>query len=269
MTSASPLATPEPWDLVADGYVQNVADFEAFAREALRLVPAAGQILDVAAGPGSLTLLAAHTATRVHAVDFAPAMLHALRARAAAAGITNVHTQLADAQSLPFPAGSFDVAYSMFGVIFFPDRSRGLAELARVLRPGGRVLVSSWPPAERIPVFAALLGALGAELPGSAFGKAPTALGTAAEVTAELGAAGFEDVEVHEHEVVPGTSAPAEIWRIFSRGAAPVALLRKKLGEHAFADLSARVVARLEQSLGPGPREVRLTALLGAATRPR
>ncbi len=269
MSSGSPLATPEPWDLVADGYVENVADFEAFAREALRLVPAAGEVLDVAAGPGSLTLLAARTATRVHAVDFAPAMLEALRARAAAAGITNVDTQLADAQSLPFPDESFDVAYSMFGIIFFADRSRALAEMARVLRPGARVVVSSWPPAERVPVFAALFGALAAELPGSGFGKAPTVLGTAAEVTAELGAAGFAAVEVHEREVVRGTATPAETWRIFSRGGAPVALLRKKLGEQAFADLSARVVGRLEQSLGPGPREVRLTALLGVGTRRR
>jgi SAM-dependent methyltransferase len=269
MTSESPLATPEPWNLVADGYVENVAEFEGFAREALRLVPAAGEVLDVAAGPGSLTLLAARSATRVHAVDFAPAMLEALRARAAAAGITNVVPQLADAQSLPFPAGSFDVAYSMFGVIFFPDRSRGLAELARVLRPGGRVLVSSWPPAERIPVFAAMLDALGAELPGSGFGKAPPALGTVAEVETELGAAGFAAVEVHEHEVVRGITTPAETWRIFSRSGAPIALLRKRLGEEAFAELSARVVARLEQSLGPGPRGVGLTALLGVGTRPR
>jgi SAM-dependent methyltransferase len=270
MTSASPLATPEPWDLVAEGYVaENLAQFEAFAREALQLVPASGDVLDVAAGPGSLALLAARTATRVHAVDFAPAMLDALRARAAAAGVTNVDSQLADAQSLPYPAASFDAAYSMFGLIFVPDRARALAELARVLRPGGRVVVSSWPPAERLPVFSALFGALAAELPGSGFGEAPTALGTAAEVTAELGAAGFSAIEVHEREVVPGTATPAEIWRTFSRGGAPVVLLRKELGEEAFAALSARVVARLEQSLGPGSRDVRLTALLGVGTRPR
>jgi len=68
MSSASPLATPEPWDLVASGYVaENLAQFEAFAREALRLVPAEGEVLDVAAGPGSFTLLAAGTAQRVNA----------------------------------------------------------------------------------------------------------------------------------------------------------------------------------------------------------
>jgi ubiquinone/menaquinone biosynthesis C-methylase UbiE len=267
MSSPSPLATAEPWDLVAAGYVaENLAEFEAFAREALRLVPAEGEVLDVAAGPGSLTLLAARTARRVYAVDFAPAMIDALRARAVAAGITNADAQVADGHSLPFPSARFDAAYSMFGLIFFPDRARGLAELARVLRPGARAVVSSWPPLERVPVFAALFGALAAELPGSGIGEAPTALGTAAEITAEMRRAGFAAVEVHEHEVVLGTATAAELWRSFARGGAPAVLIRKKMGDERFADLSKRVVARLEAALGTGPREMRLTALLGVGT---
>jgi ubiquinone/menaquinone biosynthesis C-methylase UbiE len=268
MSSPSPLATPEPWDLVASGYVaENLAQFEAFAREALRLVPAGGEVLDVAAGPGSLTLLAARTARRVYAVDFAPAMLDALRARAAADGIANVESQVADGQALPFPEARFDAAYSMFGVIFFPDRARGLSELARVLRPGSAAVVSSWPPLERVPQFAALFGAMAAELPGSGIGEAPMPLATAAEVTTEMRAAGFTTIAVHEHDVVAGTSTPEELWRSFSRGGAPAVLMRRKMGEEAFADFSRRVVARLEAALGPGPREVRLTALLGIGTR--
>ncbi len=121
MTALPPLATPEPWDLVAEGYVaENLASFEAFAREALRLVPATGDVLDVAAGPGSLSLQAARTAQQVHAVDFAPAMLEQLRARASAAQVENVQVQVADGQDLPFPDARFDASYSMFGLIFFP-----------------------------------------------------------------------------------------------------------------------------------------------------
>jgi SAM-dependent methyltransferase len=268
MPSPSPLATPEPWDLVASGYVaENLASFEAFAREALRLAPAEGEVLDVAAGPGSLALLAARTARRVHAVDFAPAMLDALRGRAAAAGIANVEPRLADGQALPFTAARFDAAYSMFGVIFFPDRARGLAELARVLRPGAPAVVSSWVPFERVPQFAALFGAMAAELPGSGIGEGPLPLATAADVTAELRAAGFATVAVHEHDVVAGTPTSAELWRSFSRGGAPAALMRKRMGEEGFGDFSRRVVARLEAALGPGPRELRMTALLGVGTR--
>ena len=241
--------------------------FEAFATEALRLVPAEGDVLDVAAGPGSLSLLAARTARRVYAADFAPAMLAQLRERAAAAGVANVQTEVADGQALPYPDRRFDAAYSMFGLIFFPDRAAGLRELARVLRPGGRALVSSWPPSERVPVFKALFAALQAELPESKFGDAPTALGTEAEMRAELGAAGLSAIEVHEHVVVPGTATPGEFWGSFGKGGAPAVLLRRRMGEEKFADFSKRIVARLEAQLGAAPFEMRLTALLGVGTR--
>jgi ubiquinone/menaquinone biosynthesis C-methylase UbiE len=263
---ASPLSLPEPWDLVAAGYVaENLASFEAFAREALNLVPAEGDVLDVAAGPGSLAMQAARTARRVDAVDFSPAMIAELRARAGEA--TNVHAQVADGQALPFADGRFDAAYSMFGVIFFPDLARGLRELHRVLRPGARAVVSSWPPSERVPTMAALFSAMKAELPGAGIGDAPPVLGTTAEITAALERAGFSSVEVHEREVVPGTADPAELWRTFSRGAAPAVLMRKKMGEEAFAALSARIVGRLTEALGSAPRAVRLTALLGVGRK--
>jgi SAM-dependent methyltransferase len=262
----SPLASPESWDLVADGYVaENMPAFEGFAREALRLCPAQGEVLDVAAGPGSLSLLAARTAHRVQAVDFAEAMLAQLRVRAAAAGIANVDDRVGDGQALPFEDGRFDAAYSMFGLIFFPDMDRGLRELRRVLRPGARALVSSWPPFQRIPTFAAMFGALRAEIPG--FGDAPAALGTAEELRARMLAAGFTGVDVHEHEVATGTTTAAGLWGTFSRGGAPAVLMRRRMGEPAFAELSKRVVAHIEQALGRDPFEVRLLALMGVGTR--
>jgi hypothetical protein len=155
----------------------------------------------------------------------------------------------------------------MFGLIFFPDMVRGLREKARVLRPGARALVASWPPFERVPTFTALFGAMKAELPGAGIGDAPAALGTAEEVIAKMTEAGFSDIEVHEHQVVPGTATPETLWRSFARGGAPAVLMRRKMGEEAFADFSRRIVARLEQSLGPGPFEVRLTALLSVGRR--
>ncbi len=266
--SSSPLSNPEPWDLVASGYVaENLAQSEAFAREALRLVPAHGEVLDVAAGPGSLSLLAARTARRVHALDFSFAMLHELGTRAAAAGVRNVEARLGDGQALPFGDASFDAAYSMFGLIFFPDRARGLAELARVLRPGARAVVSAWPPRERVPAFAALFDAMNAELPPPGVGNAPAALGTAAEMEAELARAGFRRTDVHEHGYDAGTFTAGSLWGMFTRGGAPAVLIRKRMGEEGFADFSRRVVSRLERTMGTEPRELRLTALLGVGER--
>lgn len=266
--TSSPLATPDPWNLVADGYVaENLVWFEAFATEALRRVPAIGEVLDVAAGPGSLTLLAARTARQVEAVDFAPAMLAHLHERAARAGLANVTTHVADGQALPFADGSFDAAYSMFGLMFFPDRGRGLRELHRVLAPGKRALVASWPPSARVPMFAALFGAMKAELSGAGIGEAPAPLGTVEEIRAEMGAAGFHAVEVHEHSVVAGCVTAAELWRSFSRGGAPAVMMRRRLGEEAFAAFSTRMVERLTEALGPDPREMVLTAMLGVGER--
>ncbi len=134
-------------------------------------------------------------------------------------------------------------------------------------KPGARSLVASWPPSERVPLFKALFDAMKAELPEARIGEAPTALGTSGEMVAEMTAAGFRTVDVHEHIVVPGMATPAELWRSFSRGGAPAVLMRRKMGEEAFAGFSQRIVARLEAALGAGPMEVRLTALLGVGTR--
>jgi hypothetical protein len=85
---------------------------------------------------------------------------------------------------------------------------------------------------------------------------------------AELGAAGFTVIEVHEHVVVPGTATPGEFWASFVKGGAPAVLLRRRMGEDKFPEFSRRIVARLEEMIGPAPFEIRLTATLGIGTRP-
>ena len=159
MTDAprSPLATPEPWDLVHQAYVEEHWElFSGLAREALRLVPLTehSDVLDVAAGPGTLTLQAAPRARRVVAVDFSTRMLEELNRRAREGRLANIETIVADGQALPLPNAAFDAAFSMFGLIFFPDRLQGFRELLRVLRPGGRAVVSSWRPFDQVPEYA-------------------------------------------------------------------------------------------------------------------
>src|SRR5437763_1678380 len=160
----SPLASPMPWDLVAVAYEQDVVPmFEAFAREALRLAapPSGSRIVDVACGPGTLSALAARDGLRVDAIDFSPQMLERLAART----LANVTARLGDGQALPYEAGTFAAGFSMFGLMFFPDRAKGFAELRRVLAPGARAVVASWIPIDEIPLmkamFAAVYGALG------------------------------------------------------------------------------------------------------------
>lgn len=102
-------------------------------------------VLDVAAGNGNATLAAARRGGRVTSTDYVEALLERGKERARAERL-EVTFQVADAENLPFPAASFDVVLSTFGVMFTPDQAKAAAELARVCRPGGRIGLANWTP---------------------------------------------------------------------------------------------------------------------------
>jgi len=103
------------------------------------------RVLDIAAGNGNATLAAARRFADVTSTDYVPALLEKSEARAKAEGLP-VTYQVADAEKLPFPDASFDVALSTFGVMFTPQHARSAGELMRVLRPGGRIGLANWTP---------------------------------------------------------------------------------------------------------------------------
>jgi ubiquinone/menaquinone biosynthesis C-methylase UbiE len=103
------------------------------------------RVLDVAAGNGNATLAAARRFADVTSTDYVQALLDKGRGRAAAEGL-DVRFEVADAEALPYEAGSFDVALSTFGVMFAPDHASAARELIRVVRPGGRIGMANWTP---------------------------------------------------------------------------------------------------------------------------
>jgi ubiquinone/menaquinone biosynthesis C-methylase UbiE len=148
-TQPSPLGVPAAWDAIAATYAKDVTPFFArYGEEAIRLAspPPGARILDVAAGPGTLTFLAARDASRVTAVDFSPKMIDELRTRAKLENAANVDADVMDAQDLRFPDATFDAAFCLFAFMFFPDRARAFRDLYRVLRPGGKAVVATWAP---------------------------------------------------------------------------------------------------------------------------
>jgi SAM-dependent methyltransferase len=264
----SPLASPEPWSLVADDYTLELLPmFELFSKDALALAPTrpGAKVLDVAAGPGTLTLLAAEAGRAVSAIDFSPQMVTNLKRRLNGAQL-GADVRLGDGQELPWGDAEFDAAFSMFGLMFFPNRSRGFAELYRVLKPGGTAVVSSWAPFEG--VFASIMAAMREVLPEIPFGSGKGPLGDPDEFAAELRAAGFVDVQVTpEPHTLPGET-PRELWASSQRTTAPIVLLKRNLGEAKWAEVTAGVVERLEAQYGTSPVAITTTAYLGRGKKP-
>ncbi len=270
MPTPSPLSLPETWNDVATGYSDElIPHFSLYAQDALRLagLPRNARVLDVAAGPGTLTLLAAPDVEHVVAIDFAQGMIRELERRAAASGHTNVEVLQADGQALPFEDVCFDAVFNMFGLIFFPYRTAGFREARRVLKPGCRAVFSSWAPLDGAPLLRCCFEALGELLPSIPFGKGKAPLSDVSEFRAEMEGAGFRDVEIHTvtHSVeVPSVSA---FWTSNARSSAPLVLVRKKLDAARWDGISARVVETLQREFGRGPIETRWPARLGVGVR--
>ena len=115
------------------------------------------RVVDLATGTGNAALLAARAGAFVTGVDTAPRLIDVARSRAVGEGV-DASFVVADMQALPFDDGSFDVALSVFGLIFAADASRAFDEMIRVLRPAGRALFSAWVPAGAIDAMVATFG---------------------------------------------------------------------------------------------------------------
>jgi SAM-dependent methyltransferase len=109
-------------------------------------------VLDVACGSGNATIPAAETGAKVTGLDLTPELLEAGRANATEAGV-EIDWVEGDAEQLPFPDGSFDAVISVFGCMFAPDQAKTAAEIARVMKPGGRMGVCAWTPEGSIGQF--------------------------------------------------------------------------------------------------------------------
>ena len=103
------------------------------------------RVLDVACGTGVVSVTAARTGATVTGLDLTPELLAIARENARIAGL-DISFHEGDAEQLPFEANSFDVVVSQYGHIFAPRPDIAIGELLRVLKPGGVIAFSTWPP---------------------------------------------------------------------------------------------------------------------------
>jgi SAM-dependent methyltransferase len=115
-------------------------------------------VLDVACGTGNATLPAARTGAAVTGLDLVPALLAEARASAEGEGLDVTWVE-GDAEALPFEDASFDVVLSTFGCMFAPRHDVAAGEIARVVKPGGRIGICAWRPEGNIGKFFGIIGA--------------------------------------------------------------------------------------------------------------
>jgi SAM-dependent methyltransferase len=159
------------------------------------------RILDVGCGCGDTALALARQvgpAGRVLGIDISAPMLARARERAAKSGITNVSFEHADAQTHALPAAAFDALFSRFGVMFFEAPPTAFANLARALKPGGRVVFACWQAIAANPwvgvPMAALANVLQLPPPPPPDAPGPFAFADTERVRKILGEAGFRDI---------------------------------------------------------------------------
>src|SRR5215211_3736194 len=140
-------------------YERTAAELEPVAVHAVRVAdPRRGErVVDLATGTGNAALVSARAGAAVAGVDAAERLIAVARHRAAAAGV-EVDFRVGDVESLPFEDDSFDVALSIFGLIFASNAPAAFGEMMRVLRRGGRAVVSVWIPAGPIDAMAGVFG---------------------------------------------------------------------------------------------------------------
>jgi SAM-dependent methyltransferase len=182
-------------------------------------VASGGTVLDIAAGAGGQSLAAARRvgpAGRGLATDISPEILRYAQSRATAAGLGNVATREMDGEHLTVEPGRYDSVISRLGLIYFPDQSGALAGIRDALRPGGRLGVIVYAPADVNGFFSVPVSIIRrrAELPPPAPGQpGPFSLGGPNVLAAALTAAGLTDVVIEDLDAPLRMSSAADCLR--------------------------------------------------------
>ncbi len=219
MTAQEREDTRPAWDKIAPGYdrtntpTQMWLGQEGLRRAGLR---AGMRFLDVAAGSGSLSIPAARLGARVMATDQSPIMLELLQARARKEGL-NIETRVMDGHALELDDNSFDMAGSQFGVMLFPDMPKGISEMVRVVKPGGRMLMTVYGDPHKIEFLDFLVGATQSVRPdfnGPPMDPPPLEfqLSDPDMLHKELSASGLKDVKVESITETTEHKTGKDLW---------------------------------------------------------
>jgi SAM-dependent methyltransferase len=248
--SGEAFSAADEWNRASRDYQAIFEPFTRhFAQVALSLLNGLGpetDVIDVAAGTGPFAVAAAALGANILATDLSPAMVDLLGE--ALAEYPSATARVMNGEALSVKDGQFDLAVSIFGVMLFPNWRTGLAEMARVVRPGGQLCVATWArPVGSGPVLA-FVQAHDRVLPHRtlpSLGEGLAYLSSPHNLAYELSGIGLNEVRIHQVEGY--WTAPSAAWAIDN--------VDRILGRHpGFATLSNeerdRLLPVLRDTLG-------------------
>jgi len=209
------------------------------------------RVLDLASGTGEPAIsIAMRVGSQGHvtALDLSADLLEIANDRAQQRGLQNFSTQQADAHALPFPDGSFDLATSRFGVMFFRDIGLALRELRRVLQDQARACFLAWGPIEQ-PYWQTMMGVVHGHVGGPLLqpgGPDPFRFAAPGSLSAELAAAGFRDLH-EETKTLPWTwpGTPQEVWEQARAMSVPFRPMLDRVPENLWLQINSEVLAAI------------------------
>jgi 2-polyprenyl-3-methyl-5-hydroxy-6-metoxy-1,4-benzoquinol methylase len=196
---------------------------------AARLVRFAGvaagmRVLDAGCGTGVVAITAARLGTLVKAIDLTPQLLERARENGAIAEV-DIEWHEADVEELPFQDGEFDIVVSQFAHMFAPRPEVALREMLRVLRPGGTIAFSTWPPESLVGRTAQLHARYVPPPPGI---PAPTLWGDPAVIRERFGTA-VEDISFDRDALAAPALSPQHYRLNLERSVGPMIKLLQTL----------------------------------------
>jgi ubiquinone/menaquinone biosynthesis C-methylase UbiE len=269
--SPNMLSTVTPWEMVAEGYAETTMKlFRSYTEKALEVanISKESAILDVACGPGTLPLLAADQVKSIHAIDFSESMINVFKEAVKTEGLKNIEIHCCDGQALPFSDEMFDVAFSMFGLMFFPNRNKGYSEIYRTLKPGGKILISSWAPVSDSPVMQTMFGALKAMKPEIPEPQTDIeSLENPEFFQTELQNADFKQVEIHPVSGEIPISDLREFWSDMVKGSAPIVMMKNSMSPEEWEEKERIALEFLDYKLPSLPTSLSAKAWLGCGIK--